>query len=160
MLQEAIVDMQGFDVPHFEVREFVLLDKNGTSTVHEHLKGEVSKEVLLPKERQSVLFMENSHHKILFNGGWHEQSDGQLIIKSVVQEYDIIYVKGNQKKKLLINLLEGTKEQLRIIDIGDPSEKYKNIPKFEQTDVPCEIHRGKPAMCAHYNCVVLYNYLP
>lgn len=154
-LRRAVVDIQGFHINgDFEVKEFTLLDLYNDYILHLHLKSSTSFKNLNGKDRGTVRFLEDNHHKLKYNQGWMDQSVGLTLIDSMISSYDEIYVKGNQKNEFL---KKRASSFTTIIDLAQEGRDDEII--LRSTRDPCWFHIGSPAICSQNNALVLKNFI-
>lgn len=128
----AFADVQGFTCGYlFIVKEFALRDSEGTC-IHYIFEAPFDISQLSEKDKKSYRYC-RSYSGFLWNSGKVPYSDAHLLINSALNDYEKIYVKGQNKVKWIkaytknevINI-ENLNVNFRLRDCKMTTCKYHN----------------------------------
>lgn len=151
-MKVAVVDFQGFIIDgNFQPKEICI--KNIFQQIaHFIVKPAVEFSSLTARDKKQARWLENNYHGLKYNCGSVELCDVGVIFKRLLSDIDIVYVKGNQKRKYLMEL--GL--PLVVIDL----KPQDNPPKLTMQQPMCMYHDGNvPRMCSMTNCKDLFDWL-
>lgn len=150
-----VIDIQGFYISsEFIPKEVTFL--SGKHSGHFLLKPPKPFSALDNNCKKQTKWLEQNHHGIKYSEGLIPLEDMQVIIKKLVidQNVNVIYVKGNEKKTYLQNILQG--EDISIVDLFNAT----NCPSLHQKiNTPCLHHFKSPHVCSYRNCKILYDWI-
>lgn len=151
------VDMQGFNIPEFFPKELVIYD--GRRTSHFIVRSPVP---LLSIEDPAIIrqikYCQRYVHGLHFEAaGDVDYEDVGSILRSHLQNVDVVYVKGSAKKNYLLKVFNGL--DIDILNL----EQTPGCPKFEKQMPACPHHaivsEDGTTRCAVNNCQLLYTWL-
>lgn len=153
-----VVDIQGFNIPEFVVKELTILD--GRTTVHHIFKPSKPFSALDDKSRKCVRYLEQHHHMLTYQSGTKNQEEVEVILKKFVRTraVDVIYVKGLIKENYIRETLGGM--CVKIINL----ENVATAPTFCKELPICNNHCNnftldRKCICSHNNARKLYDWL-
>lgn len=147
-----VIDVQGFFAnDNFQPKELAIFD--GKQMVNYFLKSERPFHCLSEDEKQQVRYLEYNHHCLQYNGGNVEMSELDNIFTQIIQDVDVIYVKGLVKKNFLFKRINCEMMPL-ILNLENIS------PNLLKSKPDCMNHNfNKKCMCAVSNCIQIHNYI-
>lgn len=156
----VIVDIQGFNLKNedsfwgFYPKEITIYD--GHKLNYYLLKPPTPYQNLSPINKQQVRCIERLHGLIYSNGNV-EYYEISKTLKSILQNLDLIYVKGSQKYQYLIDL---NLKNVKIINLETWEENVP--PKIPSSISPSCFNHSKYIRrwsCSTSNCIFLYKWL-
>lgn len=157
----VVLDVQGYSSLNFIAKELCIVDRNIQNTYL--LKPPCNYNQLADDVKKEVSYMERFHHKIKFSSGdiLYEEIRKILYRDIIYNKVDVVYVKGNLKKKFLVDNLVGENHSIDIINLED----CFNVPKFTKNlPIRCLNHQqllideGR-CICALENATMLYKWV-
>lgn len=104
-----------------------------------------------------IWFVQGNIHGLPYWSGDVAYEDLRAILKTHLQNVDVVYVKGSDKEKFLLKMLEGM--PLDIIN----TEHTIDCPKFEKQPAACLNHTllnvNTRTKCAINNSRILYSWI-
>lgn len=152
----AVVDFQGFTINgSFQPKELCV--NNGHQIAHFLVKPEVKFSSLSMQDQKVVRWLENNFHGIKYNLGCGvELSDVGDILRRLLSDVDIVYVKGSQKKEYLL----GIGLSVIVIDLNQLEHYNPPPPNLTMQRPLCMYHDGNVSrMCSMANCRDIFNWL-
>ena len=105
---KVVVDYEGFQLgKSVTIKELAICSVDSTSSHHFFFLPPFPLKKIDPQHRSSVKYCEKKIHHIRWNSGHIPYSNLVPILKSHVKSNDIIYVKGENKRQVLSQLLPG-----------------------------------------------------
>lgn len=141
---ELIVDVQGFHVPDFVVKELAILSRDGQKLYHFIVKPPFPYKNLSKTARNNVAWLHHNHHGFSWEDGYVEYGEIQNLINFLLKSALKIYVKGDLKKKFV--------EQYCKENIINLEEK-PSMKKFKPEKI-CFAH-APPHVCSLHNVHVI-----
>lgn len=146
----AFVDMQGFKIKSnvFIVKEIAVLTKN--TSFHDVIKSPFSYKNLSVKDKKQTNWLMRNYHGINWCAGSITLEKLRDILRQILKDEKNIYVKGEEKIKWLLSILDCKKISLNIINIeniGCKMRLNKNKQKKLRADL-CEKHAD------HFHCAL------
>lgn len=140
---ELIVDVQGFCIPDFVVKELAILSRDGKNFCHFIFKPPIPYNLLDRKAKSNVCWLQYNHHGMSWEDGFVKYEElGH--IKDLFNSASLIYVKGNEKKKFVEKFYQGNVVNL---------EEKPSMKKFNH-EKRCFAH-APPFVCSIHNVYVI-----
>lgn len=154
------VDMQGFNLPEFVVKEMAIFD--GKRTAHFLFKPPKPWSCIDDQSvKNNIKYLQNNVHCLNYSSGNIDYEQ----LPDILQKYlldegvDRIYVKGAQKKTLLEEFLASSDIQIEII----ATDWMQECPVMFSEKPLCMNHciksHTKKCKCSVNNCQILYNWI-
>ncbi|KAJ3660950.1 hypothetical protein Zmor_005376 [Zophobas morio] len=151
----VVVDVQGFCLPEFIVKELAIYD--GINTIHETFKSTKQLKEIDERTKKQARYLERYHHMLRFNDGFKEQISVKEILFKYIKEYavEILYVKGKCKENYLRETLgKDCPKIVNLETIEDSVKLSKEIPACDK-----HIANNKKCYCFLNNAKCIYNWL-
>lgn len=147
----VIVDLQGFRglTDSFIVKEVAIISMDGYKVGHFLFKSPLSP---APKPRDRF-FLENHFHGLLWDTGYINFEDFEPLLTDVLKKFETVYVKGLEKRKVLLFL---DKNIINLDEIDCPS---LDSLRRKTIGVQCLHHNIKKPVCALENVLILSDWL-
>lgn len=116
----AIVDLQGFYVSGFVIKEIAILTNENLH--HWVFLPPYPWNNLHRLDKIQANWVIQHHHKIKWECGWEKYEEASTLIQSALQDVEIIYVKGLQKISWLRFFLN---KNIKIINVEDLECNFK-----------------------------------
>lgn len=153
----AVVDVQGFCIPEFYVKELAIYDgKNMKSYLFKPVKPFY---MLSDDCKKQVQFLYGNRHGLYYNDGEIEYSALHSIIDRDLRNVDVIYVKGHNKKNFLVDTYSNMKYSLPNIVNLEFIKDGANVPKLPMGVTDCTYHSLEYCICSVKNAFILYDYI-
>lgn len=142
---DLIVDVQGFCIPHFIIKEVAVLSRDGAKQSHYIVKPPVEWKTLDAKCKNNVRWLFHNHHGVAWNDGYVEYEEMMQHLKQLLQTAFRVYVKGDMKKNFIEEIFDG-----EIINLNhEPSVKNFGLKKT------CFAHAPHHSVCALNNVYII-----
>lgn len=161
----VVVDMQGFNIPEFVVKELAIFD--GSRTAHFLFKPAKPWSSIEDQDvKNSIRYLQNFVHCLNYTYGNIEYEYLPTILRKYLIEegVDRIYVKGDQKKTVLqdfFNTYCDSEESSHIEIIS--TDTMHDCPNMVSEKPLCMNHIVKShtrrCKCSVNNCKILYNWI-
>lgn len=148
-----VMDCQGYYINGKFMPKELAITMDGECVYSYIIKPTVPFRLLSVYDKESVVWLENNHHKIKYSSGYIHVNEIHYIVKKFIdyKNYDCIYVKGNQKE----NFLQSLKFDVEIINL----DCIDDSPKLSNTEHECIHHTCNYSNCAIVNVKTLYKFL-
>ncbi|KAL6416355.1 hypothetical protein ACFW04_013533 [Cataglyphis niger] len=157
------VDLQGFIVNEKFVTKEIAVLKSGKEITHHIFRAPMSWNLLTKAEKTQAFWLIANHHQLKWNSGHVNYGSMKKLVRDAVcrgTSLDFtarVYVKGYEKKKWLIEILENIEDRDVIIETIDAD--FDNIDRLETLNASRALHCGYHAKnCALKNVCKLYNW--
>lgn len=143
MNRVIVIDIQGFKTSDktFTVKEFAAY--NGKQWMHYIFKQPFSYDLLPEHLKRQARYLMDHHHCIRWETGFTPAHTFKDIIVDITSHYDTIYVKGEEKRKFIADLVSRNVMELE-------------EPKIILEEPICFNHSKTPCICALNNVFSLY----
>lgn len=150
---EYIVDVQGFRKPvnEFVVKELAIVPLNSHLKPLTFLfKPPASWRRLTVKYRSENLWLERNYHGLSWSSGDIAYEELENVLKTVLHNASIVYVKGAEKKQWL------EKFNFYVLDMGEMGFPSLQKLKYDILEPLCPHHKlAYKANCAHRNVLLM-----
>ena len=154
-----IIDLQAFKLRSGRVIIKELCFFDGSSIYNYLFQPSTSFENLNHKDRKTVEFLTHKHHCLDYSGGFIEYTNLPKILEFFLHGVDRVYVKGAEKRNILLDHTIHLKMCPLVINLEFISTCFPPPPLLKKTE-PCKFHNNtRSAVCAANNCRILYNYI-
>uniref|UniRef100_A0A1Y1LXJ9 Uncharacterized protein n=1 Tax=Photinus pyralis TaxID=7054 RepID=A0A1Y1LXJ9_PHOPY len=152
-VMDAYVDFQGFrgSLKEFIPKEISIVSSEGPSCTTLLMKPPVNYTVTSSMKKE-IKFLEDCYHGLKWNSGYITFENFEEELRTLLQPFNRIYVKGVEKQYLL-NFLD--KFVINLEDVGCPSLKKL---KKSHSGVRCLNHAENTLMCAQENALILHEW--
>lgn len=169
-MEEYIIDIQGFRIDNnrFIIKEVAILTRNYIKLFHILIQPPCSWNDVSLSFRKQILWLERYYHGLSWDEGHVPYYTAQNIIRNILSNHCVIFVKGNEKRYLLEKILKNYKT-CTIVDLSEHKDEYEENPPSLRTrneytsNYSCFHHKttrnGKSASCALNNVFTLRAWL-
>lgn len=152
----VVIDMQGFCIPDFFPKELAIYD--GKRIAHFLIKSPKPLFAILdPTIIAQIKYVQGNVHGLFYGSGDVAYEDLPAILKNHLQNVDAVYVKGGDKWRFLLNVLDGL--PIEVIN----TEHSIGCPKFDMQPAACLNHtiinQNRKTRCAINHCKALYSWI-
>jgi len=150
------VDLQGFIVnDKFTTKEIAVL-RNGKELTHHIFRAPISWDLLTKSEKSRVCWLTSNHHRLNWTDGYVDYKLMKTLVRNAVcaeSTGTLVYVKGYEKKKWLVEILEND-ATIETIDAD-----YEDIGRLRTLKTSRAFRCGYHAKnCALENVCKLYDW--
>ena len=152
----VVIDVQGFPIPEFEVKELSIYDGKEMKTYT--FKPKICYHHLPIHHKKTINYIFHNVHGIPYNSGYLPYKAMYNIIQEELEGVDMVFVKGSIKKEfLLCTYNEMNLDPPCIVNLEFTSGP---VPKLEQSySNNCNYHRLEICSCTVNNAHILYDYI-
>lgn len=154
----VVIDIQGFNLLSaqnewkFYPKEITIT--NGFQANHYLLKPPLEFKKLSARNKKQVRYEEKHIHGLRYSSG-NIQDIHDILIK-LLSEYDVVYVKGQQKHEYLMGVCAQNHQNI----INVEGHEFWNIPTFKAQKPRCLDHlKDKHYSCSNTNSSILYQWI-
>lgn len=133
------------------VKELAFCTLDSNDIVNYHLKPPYSDAYLSDRAARQVAFVRDNINGLDWNDGCLSYEHLRETVVDLVEESNvsIIYVKGAEKRDILIDLLDSTPAWIVVYDIAEfGCPRLDQLPTY---DSKCDAHRRSSVRCASHN---------
>lgn len=153
-MKTMVVDMQGFCIPKFHVKELSFYD--GEKTAHYIFKPPKPYSQLEEDVKKQIGYVSYNCHGLKYSSGFIDYEEIKKILHYHLAGINVVYVKGKVKEEFMLEMLEDT-SNCRIVNL----ENVRGCPKFEQNQPLCYYHSfsNRKCSCSLRNALNMYRWL-
>lgn len=152
---EFVFDVQGFK---YSNNKFIAKEISAICLQDEHVVTHLFEppfawNKLSPKDKATNNWLTRHYHKLRWNNGFLPYHLMEDVVKSMLQEANLIYVKGEEKKRWLREVIGGG---TAIIDLHDAGCESLSTLSHGRVSVSCAYHEDDTKyICARKNIEML-----
>lgn len=154
----VVVDMQGFCIPEFFPKELSIYD--GRRQAHFIIRSPIPLFAITdPSIISQIKYVQAHIHGLYYGAGDVSYEDLPAILQNHLENVDVVYVKGAEKRDFLLKIFDASCCRPEIRNL----EGAWDCPKLEKEHAACLNHTvisaDKKTRCSINNCRTLYSWL-
>lgn len=156
--ESFIVDLQGFRVPHFLLKEICIISVHSSFIRHRIIRPPVHYSRLSPVIKKQVQYVTKNIHGLPWNLGSTYEGDALNLLRRTLAGAKRVYIKGSERKVYLEKLLN---RSVTVIDLdifdyrGQRTLKESQYSSCSQTS----LHRHSSLRCAFKKACMYRDYV-